>query len=165
MRKVWEGGKRHKMEEKILNGNILPTGYKAVILSLDGDVTRGYVHRFVAMAFIKRDFESLVEVNHKNGIKHDNRVENLEWCTPSQNMKHSYDTRLRLPQDLRGERNPSTKYTRQRVEEIKAMSAEGIKDGEIARRFNMPFGTVWCITHGRTWKCLNDKTYRPCKTD
>lgn len=51
------------------------------------------VHRIVAQAFIPNP-DGLPQVNHINGDKTDNRVENLEWCTAGQNMQHSYDTNL-----------------------------------------------------------------------
>lgn len=61
-------------------------GYK--LASLSGKTHR--VHRLVATSFLnnKNDYP---QVNHKNGIKHDNRVTNLEWCSQSENIRHSID--------------------------------------------------------------------------
>lgn len=51
------------------------------------------VHRLVASAFVDGGFPEM-QVNHINGVKSDNRKENLEWVTPSQNIQHAYDNGL-----------------------------------------------------------------------
>lgn len=66
-------------------------GYLCVPLYSDGKILKHSIHRLVALAFIDNPL-SKESVNHKNGIKTDNRVENLEWATASENNQHAYTT-------------------------------------------------------------------------
>lgn len=72
----------------------LVKGYHQIGLRKDGRYHQLYVHRLVAIVFIQ-NIDNKPFINHKNGIKTDNRVENLEWCTRSENMHHAWETQLR----------------------------------------------------------------------
>lgn len=77
-------------KERILKPAKVSFGYLRVDLSKQGKRKIYYIHRLVAMAFIDNP-NNLEQINHKNEIKTDNRVENLEWCTNEYN--HNYGTR------------------------------------------------------------------------
>lgn len=77
------------MPSKILRPRKQNSNYYLVWLSVDCKSFARLVHRLVAEAFIE-NINNKPCINHKNGIKTDNRVENLEWCNYSENIKHSY---------------------------------------------------------------------------
>lgn len=82
-----------KVKEKIRKTFIGKQGYEKVELSKYGINKKYNVHTIVAKTFLDKKCEKL-EVNHINGIKTDNRVANLEWCTRSENELHAYRTGL-----------------------------------------------------------------------
>ena len=86
------------LKECILRQYIDGVGYIYVALSKNVKSMKYKVHRLVALAFII-NFEPAIKkyVNHKNGIKSDNTLPNLEWMTSGENQVHAYKTKLKTP--------------------------------------------------------------------
>lgn len=80
--------------ERVLYQSVDKAGYVRVNLTHDGIRKGKLVHVLVAEAFMDRP-NGKTEVNHINGIKGDNRICNLEFCTPSENIRHAIQTGLR----------------------------------------------------------------------
>lgn len=88
-----KNGSRIINQYSILNTKVNAFGYKEITLSKNGKQKTVLLHRLIATHFIENP-DNLKVVNHKNGIKTDNRLENLEWCTTKQNTKHAYENNL-----------------------------------------------------------------------
>lgn len=111
-------------EWKPMKKNITGNGYHSIGISKNNSVKKEYVHRLVALCFIPNP-ENKPQVNHINGIKTDNRVDNLEWVTQSQNNKHSYDIGIKKPTNQKGFKNGNSRLTDCEVKEIRNLWENG----------------------------------------
>jgi len=101
------------LTEKILKCNVDAKGYKFISLWKNGEKKRIVkIHKLVAETFIPNPL-NLSQINHIDGIKSNNVVYNLEWCTASQNIKHAYDNGLKTQSKEsknKGINNPNYKH-------------------------------------------------------
>lgn len=136
--------------ERVLNPPVDTVGYKRLYLYGDGFKKRDMVHRFVAKAFIPNP-ENKPEVNHKNGIKTDNRVENLEWATVSENRIHAFANKLQVP--LKGTELPHAILKENDVLEIrKAWNTGKFFQKELAKMYNVSRGCIYGIVKNKNWR-------------
>jgi hypothetical protein len=84
---------------KILKQSITKNGYNIVGISNGVRFKTVYIHRLIAEAFIPNT-KNKMDVNHINGIKTDNRIQNLEWATRSENLLHAFKTGLKIHSEL-----------------------------------------------------------------
>lgn len=126
-------------------------GYERVSLIMNGKVKVFSVHRLVAFAFIKNP-ENKTEVNHINGIKNDNRVCNLEWCTSKENAIHRRDVLGYRPSlDVRRKMSESHIGKKHTAESIKKMSdSHKGKIFTLKHRENLS-KKVYCIKTLKVW--------------
>lgn len=122
-------------------------GYKSVVLT---GQKRVYVHRLVADNFLNND-KNYREVNHKDGIKDNNDVSNLEWCSRKHNNIHAFKVGLK---NHKGENAPWNKLTEKDVRKIFLARNCGIKSGELQRMFNVSDECIRSIYKGINWKHL-----------
>lgn len=119
-------------------------GYKRVAVRTEAQNQRiWFAHRLVMLAFVG---PSKLEVNHKNAIKHDNRLINLEYLSRSDNEKHSYRMGLK---SRRGENSYVSKLTEAQAFKIKYH--EHGKQKDIAKKYGVSNGQICHIKSGHSW--------------
>lgn len=125
-------------------------GYYVVNLRRDGTSHGVSLHRLVAKAFIPNP-QQLPQVNHKNGVKTDNRVQNLEWVSARQNIRHRFDT-LKHSGHV-GESHPAHKLTERDVVDIRARyAAGGIRQVDLANQYGVTASAISAIICRTKWK-------------
>lgn len=120
------------------------TGYYMVMLGKGRK--RCSIHRLLAQTFIPNP-QNLSQVNHKNGIKVDNRLENLEWCTAQENIQHSHKLEL----SPKGEALWSTKLNPVSVRDIRN-NYQALSQRKLAKMFGVGATTIARIIKLKSWK-------------
>lgn len=133
---------------RLLKSEISNTGYSRTTVFLGNKKWKHIsIHRAVAQTFIPNP-DHKPFVNHKNGIRNDNRLENLEWVTTKENSQHAVDTGL-YPIGIR---NGKAKLTEAQVRTIRNMYQEGISVNSLAKKYRMDESTLFDLVKYRTWK-------------
>lgn len=155
--KIWS-----RYTRQWLSASLDPSGYPHVhIKRSNGTKSTISLHRLIAIAWIPNP-HNLPEVNHKNGIKTDNRVENLEWCTRRQNFEHAVSTGLR---NLRAicEANPAfreasnelqkrkRKLTMEQAQFVRERLAAGDSLSKLGKQFGVDHSIIRQIKEGRSY--------------
>ena len=137
-----------KQTGRVLKAHKTNKGYMMVSLSLDKKRFHTGVQRLVAKAFIKNK-ENKEQVNHKNGIKDDNNVFNLEWCTNSENINHAHLNNL-IKQKY-GEKHHMSKLKNHQVISIRDRICNGETVTEIAKEFKISVTAICNLNNKKTY--------------
>ena len=122
-----------------------PLGYLQIRIMTNGKRLHGCAHRLV-WQFFNGDIPGGLTINHKNGLKDDNRPENLEVTTYSENMSHAHKTGLI---DQSGEKNPHAKLNDRQIVEIRVAYSQGeYTQKQLADQYNVSHQAVSKIVRG-----------------
>lgn len=136
-------------KERIKSQKIRKDGYLEVALYKNGKGKYIQVHRLVAKSFIPNP-KKLPQVNHIDGNKENNCVDNLEWVTNKENVTHAIKTGL---QNNSGEHNGKAKLTQQQAEKIRKIRKEkNVPYRQIAKKYNVSHYTIIQICKNHYYK-------------
>ncbi len=115
------------------------TGYPHKRFKHNGFIKGYIIHRLIAQLFIPNPL-NLPEVNHKDGIKTNNKVDNLEWVTQRENMRHAAKSGL-LPRKL----------TPEQVIQIRKDFKNGKHKNDLSKEYKVTVPCIHSLVTGRTW--------------
>lgn len=142
-------GKNNRLQKgRVLKLTKSYKGYMRVSLSNKGKKFTTGAHRLVALAFIEK-IKGKNQVNHINGIKSDNRLENLEWCTNSENQIHAINKGLTSRKT--GEENHNSKLSNKDVKKVRVLNSLGWTNKQLANDYG--------VSDAAMSKILRKKTY------
>lgn len=145
-----------KWKKGLLRSKVSKHGYNVVNLRQKWTL----LHRVVATAFLGK---SNLHVNHKDGIKTNNHISNLEWCTRAENMQHAFRTGLVNPKTIKRkvrDQHPKAKLNWDQVNEIRAKYIP-YKYGcvKLGREYGMDNSTILDIVKFNIWKPVTQVPY------
>ena len=145
------GDIRHVTNHKPRRARRNKYGYLQMNFSLNdgtGKAKTILVHKLIAETFIENP-NNLPYINHKDGDKTNNHVDNLEWCTASENIKHAFDTGLAV--NPKGDKSPLARFTNEQVREIRYMYGKGVSETSLAILLGVSQSTIGRIVRGERY--------------
>lgn len=113
-------------------------------------ISKGYlIARLVLLNFLPYKNSDILQVNHLDGIKTNNNLSNLQWCTSSENITHAYKTGLK---DYKGESNPCAKLSEKDILEIRFLLKRNISQKNIAQKYGVHRTIISRIKSNKIWK-------------
>jgi hypothetical protein len=143
------GNIRHLRRKINLNFRDNGNGYKLIGVRENGKGKNYYVHRLVAIEFLDNP-NNYPQINHKDGNKSNNKVENLEWCSISQNIKHAYNIELKIPSDK--QKNVARNSILNMSEESKLKSLRNRM--AVLKNKTRKERQAWAISFSKPIKCI-----------
>ena len=157
-------GKTSKQKGRKLKGTINRYGYIVVKLYSDGVGTSYSVHRLVGLAFIDNKLNKPC-INHIDGDKTNNNINNLEWCTYSENSIHAHKNGL--ASGMKGETNHNSKLTIEQVKTIRTLYNSNknntgsyhnkpYSQRKLSKMFGVHQALIHRIVNNKIWKIPNE---------
>ena len=149
------GRLKNCLTQHIYKQSILNSGYCSVRVTLGSrnNKVNIIIHKAVAYTFLN-NHNCLPEVNHKDGNKQNNHVDNLEWCTSHDNQQHKYNTKLIDKRKISGEKNHNSKLTWEDIEYIRENYVPYSREfgaRAMAKKFNIHRTQMLSIINNKAW--------------
>ena len=138
---------KKKMKDSMKNGYV-----KNGLVLKNGKSRHFFRHRLVMMCFAPNEKADELQVNHIDGDKTNNKLENLEWCTNRENQMHAIKMGLKV--SLKGEKNPASKLTEEQVMDIITDLLNHVPYSVLTQKYNVKKSTISAIKNKRNWKYL-----------
>ena len=136
--------------------NITNNGYETCTIYVNNKRMRLFIHRMVASTFIYNDDpENKTQVDHINGDKLDNFVDNLDWVSPAENIKRGHDNGLISKKFCEGEKSKNSKYTEKQVRRAFELMEEGWYGHDISDEVGIPYKYLCEMFSGKVWKSVS----------
>lgn len=144
-------GSTRRIKARILKPNNI-RGYFCVQVLAAGKPRNVFIHRMIAELFVPNP-HGKPYVNHIDGNKANNKIENLEWVTHAENMRHAFALGLvPYPKSGPGDQSPAAKLDWPSVREIRRLLSEGSRHIDVANQFGVTKGTIGFIARNETWR-------------